>query len=137
MISDCPRGSRWQNKCWFVTCCRDEIVGWIAAERSERRLSQREVIIDALAKASGKGNGNGTLLSSTSIPNDSRQPTRTSRRSVLLKYLRSALAAFGVRSAKSNGRCLFSCEWDEHSQKTYKAWYGKKSVGDIRDVTYG
>jgi len=42
----------------------------------------------------------------------------------------------GFRSAlsKINGRCLFSCEWDQHSQKTYKAWFGEKPVGNIRDV---
>ena len=108
----------------------DEILGWIAAERSERRLSQREVIIDALAKASGKGKANGTLpLQFPSAPAvDTYLPP--------FSFIDLFAGIGGFRSAlsKINGRCLFSCEWDEHSQKTYKAWYGERPVGNIRDV---
>jgi DNA (cytosine-5)-methyltransferase 1 len=108
----------------------DEIVGWIVAEKNERRLSQNEVIIDALAKASGRGNGNGTLPLQfpTAAPTDTYLPP--------FSFIDLFAGIGGFRSAlnKINGRCLFSCEWDEHSQKTYRAWYDEKPVGDIREV---
>lgn len=32
------------------------------------------------------------------------------------------------------GRCIFSCEWDRYSQKTYKSWFGELPHGDIRKI---
>ncbi|GAB3085177.1 DNA (cytosine-5-)-methyltransferase [Pedococcus soli] len=29
------------------------------------------------------------------------------------------------------GECVFSSEWDKHSQMTYEAWHGEKPAGDI------
>ena len=42
----------------------------------------------------------------------------------------------GFRSAleKLGGHCVFSCEWDKYSQKTYQAWYGDIPHGDIREL---
>jgi DNA (cytosine-5)-methyltransferase 1 len=42
----------------------------------------------------------------------------------------------GFRTALENlgGHCLFSCEWDRYSQKTYQAWYGETPHDDIRQV---
>jgi DNA (cytosine-5)-methyltransferase 1 len=42
----------------------------------------------------------------------------------------------GFRSAleKLGGQCVFSCEWDKYSQKTYEAWYGDIPHGDIREL---
>jgi DNA (cytosine-5)-methyltransferase 1 len=42
----------------------------------------------------------------------------------------------GFRSAleKLGGSCVFSCEWDIYSQKTYQAWYGEVPYADIRQV---
>ena len=111
----------------------DDIVGWIATERNERRISQREVIIDALARASGSRKKNLTLPLQfpTSPPLDTYLPP--------FSFIDLFAGIGGFRSALSriNGRCLFSCEWDEHSQKTYIAWHGERPVGDIRDVKMG
>jgi C-5 cytosine-specific DNA methylase len=106
----------------------DEIVGWITAERAERRLSQNEVIIDALVRASAKENGTLPLQFPTLPPADTFLPP--------FSFIDLFAGIGGFRSAlsKINGRCKFSCEWDEHSQKTYKAWYGERPVGNIRDV---
>lgn len=32
------------------------------------------------------------------------------------------------------GKCVFSSEWDKHSQKTYEAWFGEKPEGDITEI---
>lgn len=39
---------------------------------------------------------------------------------------------FGLESL--GGQCVFSCEWDKHSQQTYEAWFGEKPHGDIRSI---
>ncbi len=106
----------------------DDIVGWIASEKTERRLSQNEVILDALVRACGKKNVTLPLQFPTNPPADTFLPP--------FSFIDLFAGIGGFRSAlsKLNGNCVFSCEWDEHSQKTYKAWYGEKPVGDIKDV---
>lgn len=37
----------------------------------------------------------------------------------------------------AGGQCVFSCEWDKHSQKTYLANHGDEPAGDIRTVDAG
>lgn len=32
----------------------------------------------------------------------------------------------------AGARCVFSCEWDKHAQRTYEANFGDKPAGDIR-----
>lgn len=108
----------------------DEIVGWIAAERNERRLSQREIIIDALARVSGKAKTN--LMLPLQFP--TAPPADTYLPPFSFIDLFAGIGGFRSALSKINGRCLFSCEWDEHSQKTYKAWHDEKPVGDIREV---
>lgn len=34
----------------------------------------------------------------------------------------------------AGGKCVFSSEWDKHSQKTYSTWFGEVPHGDIRKV---
>ena len=108
----------------------DDLVGWIDEERTERRLSQREVVIDAIRKASGKNKKKEILpLQFPSPP-----PADTYLPPFSFIDLFAGIGGFRSALSKINGRCLFSCEWDVHSQKTYKAWHGEKPVGDIRDV---
>ncbi len=44
------------------------------------------------------------------------------------------MAAFRIGLENAGGRCLFTSEWDKHSQRTYKAWYGELPHGDIRTI---
>lgn len=46
----------------------------------------------------------------------------------------AGIGGFRAALESINGRCVFSCEWDVHSQKTYKAWHGHRPEGDIREV---
>lgn len=108
----------------------DEIVGWITSERAERRLTQREVIIDALSTVSGHKLVPVTLpLQFPAAP-----PADTYLPPFGFIDLFAGIGGFRSALSKINGQCRFSCEWDQHSQKTYKAWHGDKPVGDIRDV---
>ncbi len=109
----------------------DDLVGWIDEERSQHRLSQREVVINAIRLASGRNRPGDNLP--IQFPS-----TMTAAETFLppFSFIDLFAGVGGFRSAleKINGRCLFSCEWDKYSQKTYKAWHGEKPVGDIRDV---
>jgi DNA (cytosine-5)-methyltransferase 1 len=42
----------------------------------------------------------------------------------------------GIRKGleKVGGKCLISSEWDPHSQKTYKAWFGELPHGEITNI---
>ena len=108
----------------------DGIVGWITAERNERRLTQREVIIDALAKVSGYKQQNRTLP----LPFPATPPQSPYLPPFSFIDLFAGIGGFRSALGRINGRCLFSCEWDEHSQRTYKAWHGDKPAGDIRAI---
>ncbi|MBW1796585.1 MAG: DNA (cytosine-5-)-methyltransferase [Deltaproteobacteria bacterium] len=46
----------------------------------------------------------------------------------------AGIGGFHIGLGCIGGRCLYSCEWDKHAQKTYKAWFGEVPVGDIREV---
>jgi DNA (cytosine-5)-methyltransferase 1 len=106
----------------------EEITGWIETERQEQRMSQNEFLLDALKRASGK---------SLNLP--LKFPVAPAVRDTFLppfSFIDLFAGIGGFRSAleKINGRCVFSCEWDKYSQRTYKAWYGELPLGDIRDI---
>ena len=45
----------------------------------------------------------------------------------------------GMRIAfeSAGGRCVFSCDWDKHSQRTYQLNFGKRPHGDITKLSAG
>ena len=46
----------------------------------------------------------------------------------------AGIGGFRVALQKLGGQCLFSCEWDKYSRKTYEAWFGEAPHGDIREL---
>lgn len=108
----------------------DELVGWIDGERADKRLSQREVVINAMMIASGKRPDNGTMPLEFPSP----KPPETYLPPFSFIDLFAGIGGFHSALANINGECRFSCEWDVHSQKTYKAWHHRTPVGDIKDL---
>ena len=106
----------------------EEIQGWIERERSRRMMTQKEFLLSVLH----------------SVQTDTPQPTlfdslRKEIQSVsavpfTFIDLFAGIGGFRIGLEKVGGRCLFSSEWDRHSQKTYHAWFGEVPVGDIREV---
>jgi DNA (cytosine-5)-methyltransferase 1 len=46
----------------------------------------------------------------------------------------AGIGGFRVALQKLGGECVFSCEWDKYSRRTYEAWHGELPAGDIREV---
>ena len=46
----------------------------------------------------------------------------------------AGIGGFRIALEKLGGKCLFSCEWDRFSRKTYEAWFGDVPFGDIRTL---
>lgn len=53
-----------------------------------------------------------------------------------LKFIDLFCGIGGFRLAfdRAGAECVFSCDWDKHSQLTYEANFGKKPEGDIHDI---
>jgi DNA (cytosine-5)-methyltransferase 1 len=49
----------------------------------------------------------------------------------------AGIGGFRLGLQRLGGRCVFSCEWDRFSAKTYEAWFGEPPVGDINEVDAG
>jgi len=46
----------------------------------------------------------------------------------------AGIGGFRLGLERAGGKCLFSCEWDKYSQKTYSHWFGETPHGDIREL---
>lgn len=46
----------------------------------------------------------------------------------------AGIGGFRLGLERVGGRCVFSCEWDKHAQKTYYEWFGEVPEGDIRKI---
>jgi len=46
----------------------------------------------------------------------------------------AGIGGFRIALEKLGGECVFSCEWDTWSRKTYEAWFGEAPFGDIRQL---
>ncbi len=46
----------------------------------------------------------------------------------------AGIGGFRLALESLGGECVFTSEWDPHSQKTYEAWYGDRPFGDITKI---
>jgi len=46
----------------------------------------------------------------------------------------AGIGGFRIALSAIGGRCVFTSEWDKHSQATYKAWFGHQPHGDISAI---
>jgi DNA (cytosine-5)-methyltransferase 1 len=94
-------------------------------------MSQQEVVLSFLGKA--VQNDREIQMPLFSTPQVIEKPAPES---LPFTFIDLFAGIGGFRSAleKLGGRCLFSCEWDKYSQKTYQAWFGDTPQGDIRVV---
>ena len=112
----------------------NDVRTWIEDERHARKMTQNEFLISILQKESRhrKRNGSNELPLFEKIP-ASIQPIPDT---LPFNFIDLFAGIGGLRLGleRAGGRCLFSCEWDKYSQKTYAAWFGDPPYGDIRQI---
>lgn len=104
------------------------LLNWIREESHERKMTQRELVIDLINKARDKDTDT-PLFDYVAAQ---QQPINH----LPFKFidLFAGIGGFRIALEKLGGQCVFTSEWDKFSQKTYKAWFDEVPVGDIRDV---
>jgi DNA (cytosine-5)-methyltransferase 1 len=106
---------------------------WIEARRAEQCMSQQEFLLSVLESAS-------VGLVGDQLPLFAKPASRVAENQtpefVPFKFvdLFAGIGGFRISLEKLGGTCLFSSEWDQYSQRTYKAWFGDIPHGDIRKI---
>ena len=105
------------------------IYTWIESQRHTRRVSQKEFLLKILETAATY-NVSDTLFPFTPAVSFNR-PTETPFTFI---DLFAGIGGMHIGLEKAGGECVFACEWDKHSQKTYTAWFGICPHGDIKKI---
>jgi DNA (cytosine-5)-methyltransferase 1 len=106
----------------------EDVHDWIAETAHRERVPKKDVVLAALLAAQ---KGTGTL----SLFDRPPQPT-VDPESAPFKFVDLFAGIGGLRIGleSAGGRCVFSSEWDKHSQKTYKKWFGEMPKGDVTKI---
>jgi DNA (cytosine-5)-methyltransferase 1 len=106
-----------------------DIRSWIEEQRQTKRLTQREVIIEALSKR---------VCEEPLFEYGLRKAVAFNPPYASLPFtfidLFAGIGGLRIGAERAGGRCKFSSEWDPHSQKTYAAWFGEVPAGDINKI---
>lgn len=112
-----------------------KIRSWIDDERHAQRMSQKEfvhsILHDAYQNTQEKQNEPPALFG----PPPAGQIMQQSE-GHRFKFidLFAGIGGFRIGLQNVGGECVFTSEWDVHSQKTYKAWFGDVPKGDITQI---
>jgi DNA (cytosine-5)-methyltransferase 1 len=111
----------------------EHVQSWIENQRLQRKMTQQEFLVNLLE---GAAQG----LTNEQIPLVFNTRTQIVEKpvpeSLPFKFvdLFAGIGGFRIALEKLGGQCLFSSEWDQHCQRTYKAWFGEVPQGDIRKI---
>ena len=107
-----------------------ELWEWIEEEAYNRREKISSLIIKLLDTTRQNGNGQLTLFPDRPV----QAPATVG--SVPFKFidLFAGIGGFRLGLQRLGGQCVFGCEWDRFSAKTYEAWFGESPLGDINDI---
>lgn len=110
----------------------EQVRDWILAEMEKRRATQNEVLLATLHSAAN-GRLEPTLFDTLKAP---EPPPVSVPESAFFSFvdLFAGIGGYRIGLERAGGYCRMSCEWDKHSQKTYKHWFGETPVGDIRKL---
>lgn len=102
---------------------------WIKEEAYDRRISKKAVVLSVLNRACSEP-------ALPSLFDNHSKPQLRNPESIPFTFVDFFAGIGGLRFGleKAGGDCLYSCEWDKYSQKTYKAWFGETPHGDIREI---
>lgn len=105
-----------------------DIYDWIQSERKRTVKSQNQFVLDVLKDAHSR---------TDQIPLFAKAPrTEFAPEALPFTFIDLFAGIGGLRLGleKAGGRCVFSCEWDKYSQRTYREWFGETPHGDIRQI---
>lgn len=106
-----------------------DVRAWIDDQRHTRKMTQREVVIDALTRQ---------CRDEPLFEYAARRSTShvTLPNSLPFKFIDLFAGIGGLRLGveRAGGLCKFSSEWDPYCQKTYAAWFGEPPQGDITKI---
>jgi DNA (cytosine-5)-methyltransferase 1 len=106
------------------------VAQWITQERQQNGVSQNQLLLRILDRAV-EGEFTPGLFEQKFFRLPEANPDRLPFTFI---DLFAGIGGFRLGLEKAGGRCLFTSEWDEHSQKTYRAWFGEWPQGDIRTI---
>lgn len=104
---------------------------WLKEEHHQRRVSQNELLLSILDSAA-KGEVTPTLFDNVNPPPAPKIVPATAPFSFIDLF--AGIGGFRLGLEAAGGHCRFTSEWDRHSQKTYKAWFGEEPEGDITKI---
>jgi len=106
-----------------------DIRSWIDEESHQRRMTLREFVVGLLRRAS-TGEPQLALLDALKpLP-----PVASAALPFSFVDLFAGIGGLRMGLQRFSGRCVFSSEWDQHSQKTYEAWFGETPHGTITKI---
>ena len=108
-----------------------ELHEWINEQAHERRMSKQEIVLQLLSNARLDHPPDLVDLANL-IPTP--PPALFAGLPFTFIDLFAGIGGFRIAMEKLGGRCLFTSEWDEAAQKTYRAWFGETPEGDIRAI---
>ena len=136
-ISDIIRGPSYQivpgsrmGKDILVRDVPLAVDSWIGRESKQACVTKREFVLKLLERAHDDQQ---IPLFSAVAPRARTSPWIPR---VPFKFidLFAGIGGFRIALEKLGGRCVFSCERDQYSQKTYKTWFGDTPHKDILDL---
>jgi DNA (cytosine-5)-methyltransferase 1 len=112
----------------------DHVSAWIERARARQCLKQQEFVLSLLQQASTADlNAEMPLFAE---PWSTRVVEKPGPACLPFRFidLFAGIGGFRIALEKAGGKCVFSSEWDVHSKRTYRAWFGETPEGDIREI---
>jgi DNA (cytosine-5)-methyltransferase 1 len=110
----------------------DEEYQWVNSERQRLNMSQAEFVASVLREGRlADEQAKMPLLFPATTPVQTPAPARLPFKFV---DLFAGIGGFRIALERLGGECVYSCEWDRYSQKTYRSWFGEVPHGDIRQL---
>ncbi|MDA8239581.1 MAG: DNA (cytosine-5-)-methyltransferase [Nitrospiraceae bacterium] len=108
----------------------EDVRAWIEEECGRQRVTQREFLLSLITHAAKPEEGP-TLFDSMAA-----NAAQAGNGNLPFSFIDLFAGIGGLRLGLEavGGRCLFSSEWDEHCQRTYKAWFGEVPHGDLTKI---
>lgn len=108
----------------------DDLWKWIEDQAHEHRENINSIIISMLETKRRGENRQLTLFPDRPVV----APAESDTLPFTFIDLFAGIGGFRLGLQRLGGRCVFSCEWDRFSAKTYEAWFGESPIGDINEV---